>query len=85
MNQMDCISLDEKLFVEKYIQDNIKTIATDKAVLGGSWYVLSVNVIPSTKSGEVTYEDGHIQSKASFTYTYNPVLQTITFPVFKVK
>src|ERR1035437_5515937 len=35
MSQIDCETLDEKLFVEKYVRDNIKTIATNKPVLGG--------------------------------------------------
>lgn len=70
MDQMDCINLDEKLFVEKYIKDNIATIATNKAILGGTWYVISTNINPATKTGEVTYEDGHVQSKATLTYEY---------------
>ncbi|MFA6251574.1 MAG: hypothetical protein WC603_03035 [Candidatus Paceibacterota bacterium] len=85
MSQMDCESLDEKLFVEKYIRDNIATIATDKAVLGGTWYVTIVNVIPATDTGEVTYEDGHIQSKANFVYTYQKSPQNITITKFEVK
>lgn len=86
MSQMDCIYLDEKLSVEKYVRENIKTIATDKAVLGGTWYVVSTLVNPSTKTGEVTYEDGHIQkSRAVFTYTYETQTKEITFNKFDIK
>lgn len=85
MSQMDCEFLDEKLFAEKYVRDNIKDIATNKAVLGGTWYVTTVNVITATHTGEVTYEDGHIQSKANFTYTYQKDPQSITITKFEVK
>ena len=71
MSQTDCEALSEKIIVEKYIRDNIKTIAPEKAVLGGSWYATLVNINPSVKTGTVTYEDGHIQGKASFNYVYN--------------
>ncbi len=71
MSQIDCESLNDKIIVEKYICENIKTIAKDTPVLGGSWYVVSVNINPTLKSGTMTYEDGHIQSKASFIYTRN--------------
>jgi len=84
MNQIDCEFLDEKLFTEKYVRNNIVTITTDKPILGGSWYVVSVNVIPTSHTGEVTYEDGHIQSKASFTYTYNKSPQSIVITKFEV-
>lgn len=83
MGQIDCDYLNEKLFVEKYIKDNIKTIATNKPVLGGSWYVVSVYINPSTHTGEVTYEDGHIQSKASVTYTYQKDPQSVAVTKFE--
>lgn len=85
MSQIDCEYLDEKLFVEKYLRDNINTISKDKAVLGGTWYVITTNVIPSTKTGEVTYEDGHIQNKAEFTYTHNKETGSIIFTRFDIK
>jgi len=85
MNQMDCKTLDEKLFTEKYIKDNIKTIATNKPVLGGTWYVVSIIANPLVDTGEVTYEDGHIQSKANFTYTYQENPQSITITKWEVK
>lgn len=85
MNKIDCEALDEKLFAEKYIRDNIKTIATNKPVLGGSWYVVSVAINPTAHTGEVVYEDGHIQSKANFVYTYNKNPQSVTVTKFEVK
>ncbi len=70
MSQIDCGTLDEKVSVEKYIKDNITTIAKEKAVLGGSWYVISVFVNPSKNTADVIFEDGHIQNKAQIIYTY---------------
>lgn len=78
MSQTDCDSLDDKVLVEKYIRNNIETIAPEKPVLGGSWYVILVNVNPSMKTGTVTYEDGHIQGKASFNYVRNGIEAKVT-------
>lgn len=85
MDQKDCVSLEEQLYIEKYIRENIITIATDKPVLGGTWYVVSVYVNPKTSIGEVVYEDGHIQSKANFTYSYNIDTKEIKFLKFDIK
>ena len=71
MSQIDCETLTEKNTVEKYIRENIKTIALEKPVLGGSWYVTLVQINPSMKTGTITYEDGHIQRKTEFNYTIN--------------
>jgi len=62
-------SNEEKILVEKYIRENIKTIAPEEPVLGGAWYVTSVNIDTLSKTGNMTYEDGHIDGKAAFTYT----------------
>jgi hypothetical protein len=78
-------SKDEILVVEEYIKNNIKTIATNKPVLGGSWYVLSVTSVPALHSGEVIYEDGHIQSKAKFEYTFDNSTKNITIEKFEVQ
>lgn len=71
MSQIDCESLQDRNLVDKYVRDNIGTIVSDKPVLGGSWYATVVNINPSTKKGTMilTYEDGHIQKKAEFSYT----------------
>jgi len=82
--QVSCEDIDEMIAVEKYIKENIKTIATNKPVLGGSWYVLSVGVNTSLKEGEVVYEDGHIVSKASFLYEFDNNTQNTIVKNFKV-
>lgn len=68
MSQIDCARLGEIQLVESYIVSNIKSLTSAEAVLGGSWYVVDVNVNTLAKSGEVLYEDGHIQELANFDY-----------------
>jgi len=85
MSKIDCDSLDEKLFVEKYTRENISDIATNNAVLGGTWYVLSVMINPLSHTGEILYEDGHIQSEATFIYNYEKNPQNVTVTKFEVK
>lgn len=85
LSQIACEDLTEKILVEKYVKENIKTITTNNAVLGGSWYVLDVNVVPSIKSGEVLYEDGHIQSRGSFGYEFDSKTNNIVLKNFEVK
>jgi hypothetical protein len=58
----------EEELVTKYWQTNIKKLAPNKPVLGGSWQVVELNIKPAKYSGEVIYEDGHIQSQATFVY-----------------
>jgi hypothetical protein len=61
----------EKQNVESYIRANISTISPVKPVLGGSWYVVSITVDTDKNTGNVVYEDGHIQEKKDFSYTTN--------------
>ena len=56
--------------VEKYLRENISTLSPVKAVLGGTWYVISIFVDASANSGSVVYEDGHVQEDAEFTYEF---------------
>ena len=72
------VIVDDTPIVEQYIRDNIKTLAPEKPVLGGSWYVTSVYINPSTKTGDVIYEDGHIQGEAIFTYNRTDNAVTIS-------
>ena len=88
--EIDCDYLDEKLFVEKYIKDNINTLAINKPVLGGTWYVTSVVINESTshqpvsKSGKIFYEDGHVTAEATFIYTYEKNPQNVNIHEFKI-
>jgi hypothetical protein len=69
MSQVDCEILDERLAVDEYIRKNIKIIAPKKAVLGGTWYVTSVDSNTTAKTGTAAYEDGHVQETSTFSYT----------------
>jgi hypothetical protein len=84
-NKIDCADLDELQAVEKYMRDNIASVATNKAVVGGTWQVVTVNIQPQDNKGTVVYEDGHIQSQADFTYTYDPKTKVTTVVAFDVK
>ena len=55
--------------VESYLRETISTLSPVEPVLGGNWYVVSVEVETESKSGTVVYEDGHVQETRNFTYT----------------
>lgn len=78
MTDVACSDLDDRIIVEQYIRDNIKTLVPESPVLGGSWYVISVHVDPVSKTGTMTYEDGHIQGSATFSYIRNANVVTLS-------
>lgn len=78
-------SVDEKVMVEDYVRANIAKIATDKAVLGGTWYVVSINTNTVMHSGTVVYEDGHVQSKGTFSYNFDNTSGVVTINNFEIK
>jgi hypothetical protein len=59
---------DEPAIVEAYIRQYISTLAPEKEVLGGTFHVTNVNILPEDK-GIVEYEDGHNAFTADFTYS----------------
>lgn len=71
LTDVSCDFLDDKIIVEKYIKDNIKSLVEENPVLGGSWFAYNIKVNPNNKSGEFTYEDGHILGKMTFEYERN--------------
>ncbi|MCF7834161.1 MAG: hypothetical protein K9L98_02275 [Candidatus Pacebacteria bacterium] len=68
MSQIDCVYLDDYIFVEKYIRENINSIVEEAPVLGGSWYPTRIYINPFAQSGTISYEDGHIQGEMDFYY-----------------
>lgn len=68
LTDVACSELDEREGVEKYIRENISTLSPIDAVLGGTWYVVSIWIDSTNKSGSVVYEDGHIQEIRDFAY-----------------
>jgi hypothetical protein len=75
---VETASITDTTLVESYVRTNIKTIAPEKPVLGGTWYVVSVKVDETKKTGSVVYEDGHIQGEASFVYARDGASITIS-------
>jgi uncharacterized transporter YbjL len=62
---------EERVYVEKYVRENIGNITKQQEVLGGTWYVVSIKIDTEANKGEVIYEDGHIQAAADFSYEYD--------------
>ncbi len=69
MTDVACSDLDDRIIVEKYIRENIRTLAPEQPVLGGTWYAMNIHIDPTTHTGTMGYEDGHITGKARFSYT----------------
>jgi hypothetical protein len=84
MSVINCDSLTELLSVEKFIRDNIQTIATNKPTLGGTWEVRQVVVDPQTHTATISYEDGHIQSQGKVDYTFDLASKNTTVTKFNV-
>lgn len=66
---VSCDDLNDRILVEAYVRENISSIISEEPVLGGSWYVVSLSINPAEDTGEVVFEDGHIQGSASFQYS----------------
>lgn len=60
-------NIDTSQLVSKYIRENISQLSPQKEVLGGKFYVTSLDLIDD-KTGKVEYEDGHIALKATFNF-----------------
>ena len=64
------IEQNDPVAVEKYIRENIKILAPEEPVLGGTWYVTMVEINKESKTGTMSYEDGHIAGSARFSYHF---------------
>jgi hypothetical protein len=71
ITETEITAVDESALVETYLREHIATLAPDEAVLGGTWYVIKLTIDVDKKTGIVTYEDGHIQGSAQFSYVIN--------------
>lgn len=81
LKDVACSDLTERVNIENYLHDNISELSPVKAVLGGTWYVLSVIIDVNKNSGTVVYEDGHIQEKKTFTYTTNETGEVLSLSI----
>ena len=52
--------------IEEYVSAHISELSPEKEVLGGKFYITSIET--HTGTGTVHYEDGHIALVADFTY-----------------
>lgn len=68
LTDYSCEDLSEREAVEEILWKNINTLSPVKAVLGGTFYVVSMDLDLVKNSGSVVYEDGHIQEKREFNY-----------------
>lgn len=85
MDPIDCDMLNEKMFVENYLRENIKEIATNQPVLGGQWYLVKATINPISNTAVIIYEDGHILSEANLIYNYTKDPQAVSITKFEVK
>lgn len=56
--------------VEEYFKNNISALSSEEAVLGGTWYVTSVEFL-SDYTANIYYEDGHIARKFFVSFSYD--------------
>lgn len=71
MSKINCDNLDDQVMVENYVRANIGNITNKKPVLGGNWYITSVEVNVLEKEVLAQFEDGHVQEKEVFRYQRN--------------
>lgn len=58
----------ERLVVFEAIKSSAAPINLGQPVLGGSWYLVGIDIVPPEKTGTAFFEDGHIQKKIWFSY-----------------
>lgn len=68
LNDYSCLDLEEREAVEEILWKNINELSPVAPVLGGKFYVVSMDLDLVNNSGLVIYEDGHIQEKRNFDY-----------------
>lgn len=68
LTDYSCEDLSEREAVEEILWKNINTLSPVKAVLGGTFYVVSMDLDLASNTGKVVYEDGHVQEKREFSY-----------------
>lgn len=68
LSDYSCSDLDEREAVEEILWKNINELSPVSPVLGGKFYVVSMDLDLATNSGSLVYEDGHVQEKRDFSY-----------------
>lgn len=63
------LTSEEQQTVLKYLEENISDISTEKEVLGGKFYITSLDFLDGNNA-ILEYEDGHIALKAEINFQY---------------
>lgn len=82
METIGCTTLGEILSVEKYINNNINTIATDKPTKDNTWQVTNITTDIKNHTATVAYTDGRIKNNAQVAYTFDTGSGTVTISSF---
>lgn len=63
------LTLEEQEIISNYLEENISELSPEKEVLGGKFYITSIDFLSDQKL-IIEYEDGHIALKAEIDFEY---------------
>lgn len=63
------LTLEEQEIISNYLEGNISELSPEKEVLGGKFYITSIDFLSNQKL-IIEYEDGHIALKAEIDFEY---------------
>lgn len=63
------LEVEQQEIVFEYLKKNISTLSPEKEVLGGTFYITSIDFLDKNNL-IVDYEDGHVAFTAKVTYDY---------------
>lgn len=63
------LTLEEQEIISNYLEGNISELSPEKEVLGGKFYITSIDFLSDQKL-IIEYEDGHIALKAEIDFEY---------------
>lgn len=63
------LTLEEQEIISNYLEENISELSPEKEVLGGKFYITSIDFLSNQKL-IIEYEDGHIALKAEIDFEY---------------
>ncbi len=79
---VDMRALEESGLANNYVSENIRTLSPEPEVLGGTFYVTSIQ--SGSGTGVVSYEDGHNAYTADFAYTID-ASKAVTITSFTIR
>ena len=63
------LTIEEQEIISEYLKENISELSPEKEVLGGKFYITSIDFLSDQKI-IAEYEDGHIALKAEIDFEY---------------